>query len=191
MARIVKGALLQATWTVITSYSIHYTKLYEVAIITTNAGDDDIENPDIPLSKGFTKILREGKLVDIEEIDKIEKSDEIVVDRLRVNKENGTRFIDSTDTAFTQDALINIHISGDGVLKFTKELRCPKCSMHFTEPTPQMFSFNSPAGACRECSGFGNILGLDPDLVVPDPDKSLYEGAIEPFTKPSLSYNFV
>lgn len=160
----------------------------QVLIITINAGEDDIENLDIPLSKGFTKILREGVLLDIEDIDKIESSDEIVVDRLRVTKENCTRFIDSTDIAFTQDPLINIHIGGDGVLKFTKELSCPKCSMHFTEPTPQMFSFNSPAGACRECSGFGNILGLDPDLVVPDPEKSLYEGAIEPFTKPSLDH---
>lgn len=75
-------------------------------------------------------------------------------------------------------------------LNIRKNLQCPKCTKVFTEPTPQLFSFNSPAGACPQCKGFGNILDIDPDLVIPDQNKSIYEGAIEPFTKPSMENAF-
>ncbi|NIP38215.1 MAG: excinuclease ABC subunit UvrA [Candidatus Dadabacteria bacterium] len=161
----------------------------QLLIITINTSKDDISNPEIPLSKGFTKIFRDSEEVyEIEELDGLLKNDEIIVDRLRISEETRSRLIDSVESGFMQSHQILFHIDKKPLLKFTKELQCPKCSEHFSEPTPQMFSFNSPSGACRKCSGFGNILDLDPELVVPDPDKSLYEGAIEPFTKPSLDH---
>jgi excinuclease ABC subunit A len=160
----------------------------EILIITTKIGKDYISNPDIPLSKGFTKVLRRNDIHDIEELEKLLKEDQIVIDKLKINNENKSRLIDSVETAFSENSEIRFHINPENILNFTKELQCPKCSQKFAEPTPQMFSFNSPAGACPDCSGFGNILAIDPELIVPDPDKSLYEGAIEPFTKPSLDH---
>ncbi|NIV43252.1 MAG: excinuclease ABC subunit UvrA [Candidatus Dadabacteria bacterium] len=160
----------------------------QALIITIKTTKDYLINPDIPLSKGFTKILRDGQLYDIEELDGLTDKDEIVVDRLRINNDNKSRLIDSIESGFIQSNELIFNIGSDSILRFTKRLQCPKCTKEFSEPTPQMFSFNSPSGACRECSGFGNTLDLDPDLVIPDPDKSLYEGAIEPFTKPSLDH---
>ena len=160
----------------------------DILIITTKITKDDIANPDIPLSKGFTKILRTGDIYEIEELEKLSIEDELVIDRLKIKNENKSRLIDSIETAFTEASEIKFHISEETIFNFSRELQCPKCCQKFGEPTPQLFSFNSPAGACHDCSGFGNILDIDPDLIVPDPDKSLYEGAIEPFTKPSLDH---
>ena len=160
----------------------------EILIISTKISKDDIANPDIPLSKGFTKILRSGEILEIEELGKLSIEDELVIDRLKIKNENKSRLIDSIETAFTEASEIKFHIGEENIFNFSRELQCPKCCQKFGEPTPQLFSFNSPAGACHDCSGFGNILDIDPDLIVPVPDKSLYEGAIEPFTKPSLDH---
>ncbi len=71
-----------------------------------------------------------------------------------------------------------------GRLAFSEHYRCAECELAFPEPTPLLFSFNNPAGACPACNGFGAILAYDPDLIVPDPERSLADGAIDPWSKP-------
>jgi excinuclease ABC subunit A len=74
------------------------------------------------------------------------------------------------------------------VLAFSEKLRCASCAKFFPEPSPNLFSFNSPLGACSACQGFGRVITIDWDLVVPDPAKSIREGAIEPWTKASARW---
>ena len=67
-------------------------------------------------------------------------------------------------------------------------MTCDDCGREYPEPEPRLFSFNSPLGACPECEGFGNIIDVDMDLVVPDPNKSLREGAIAPWNTPAYAH---
>jgi len=74
------------------------------------------------------------------------------------------------------------------VQDYTNQSRCPKCRRTAMPKSAISFSFNSPLGACQTCNGFGNILDIDEDLAIPNPSLSVAQGAIDPFTKPSLSH---
>ena len=76
---------------------------------------------------------------------------------------------------------VSVH-TPEGPLRFSSSLECPYCDIAFREATPNLFSFNSPAGACPECRGFGRIIDIDMDLVVPDPRKTIRDGAVKPWT---------
>ncbi|MEJ2698480.1 MAG: hypothetical protein P8Z70_02295, partial [Desulfuromonadales bacterium] len=65
--------------------------------------------------------------------------------------------------------------------RFYSDFHCPDCDLHYQEPQPNLFSFNSPIGACETCRGFGRTIGVDYDLVVPDPGKTLEDGAVKPW----------
>ncbi len=71
--------------------------------------------------------------------------------------------------------------------RFSADLHCPDCDLHYRDPTPNLFSFNSPLGACETCRGFGRVIGVDPGLVVPDEGKSLHEGAVKPWQTESYA----
>jgi len=71
---------------------------------------------------------------------------------------------------------------------FSARLACEECAREFAEPEPRLFSFNSPLGACPDCEGFGNVIGIDMELVVPDPSKSIREGAIAPWNSPAYAH---
>jgi excinuclease ABC subunit A len=71
---------------------------------------------------------------------------------------------------------------------FSAELSCEDCRLDYPTPEPRLYSFNSPLGACPECEGFGNVIGIDMDLVVPDPSKSIREGAIAPWNSPAYAH---
>ena len=73
-------------------------------------------------------------------------------------------------------------------LAFSNTLACADCGIEYVPPEPRLFSFNSPLGACPNCEGFGNIIGVDMDLVVPDPSKSIREGAIAPWNTPAYAH---
>jgi excinuclease ABC subunit A len=75
-------------------------------------------------------------------------------------------------------------------VRFDDQMRCPQCGHRYIEPEPRLFSFNSPLGACPECEGFGNKIDIDMELVVPDPKKTLREGAIAPWTTPSYEHEY-
>ncbi len=119
----------------------------------------------------------------------------VVIDRLAVAPDIGPRLADAVALAFVegdQDAVIlfpdPVAVGGRGVpvsrLNFTQRFECPNDGTRAPTPTPQLFSFNSPRGACPTCNGFGAVLEYDEALIVPHPDRSLREGAIDPWTKP-------
>ncbi|MBW3595672.1 MAG: excinuclease ABC subunit A, partial [Planctomycetes bacterium] len=95
------------------------------------------------------------------------------------SEENGTRSVPTT-----------LEIDGRPFIRrsFSTTLRCDECGRDYPAPEPRLFSFNSPLGACPRCEGFGNVLDVDLDLVVPDPEKSLREGAIAPWTTPAYAH---
>ncbi|MGD2217640.1 MAG: excinuclease ABC subunit UvrA, partial [Gemmatimonadales bacterium] len=113
----------------------------------------------------------------------------VVVDRLKVGGASRSRLADSLGTAFSEgdgEALVLVAADEEASqrLAFTERFRCPNCDLTFPDPVPTLFSFNSPLGACPTCNGFGATLEFDLDLVVPDPQRSLADGAVEPWTKP-------
>ncbi len=113
----------------------------------------------------------------------------VVVDRLKVGEASESRLADSLGTAFAHGDGEAVVLAKNGDERgerhaFTERFRCPECASTFPEPTPALFSFNSPVGACPECNGFGATLEFDLDLVVPDPDRSIADGAVDPWEKP-------
>jgi len=135
--------------------------------------------------EGFVRVRVDGKIIDLSEkinIDKkIKHSIEIVVDRLVVSGNIKKRLTESIETALKAGkGLVMIN---DKNLLFSEQHACPDCGISFEEIEPRIFSFNSPYGACPKCSGLGTRVEMDPDLVVPDKDKSLREGAIAPWHK--------
>src|SRR5258708_16089761 len=71
--------------------------------------------------------------------------------------------------------------SADELWRFSSDLHCPDCDIHYSDPTPSAFSFNSPLGACPTCRGFGRVIGFDLGLWIPDPAKTLLAGAVKPW----------
>ncbi len=114
----------------------------------------------------------------------------VIVDRLVVEEPSRTRIADAIGTAFREgdgDCEIVMASTGAGPLpslKFTERFECPNDGTHAPAPTPQLFSFNSPRGACARCNGFGATLEYDESLIIPYPDRTLRDGAIDPWTKP-------
>jgi excinuclease ABC subunit A len=112
----------------------------------------------------------------------------VSVDLLKVDLLNKERLTDSLEQAFRLGrGEAQVWVAGE-VLKFSEKPRCFSCGRSFPEPSPNLFSFNSPLGACPSCQGFGRVITIDWDLVVPDATKSIKEGAIEPWTKASTRW---
>jgi excinuclease ABC subunit A len=116
----------------------------------------------------------------------------VVVDRLAVGDDARGRLADAVGTAFREgdgDCAVILSLSEDAksrsrTLRFTERFECPNDGTRAPTPTPQLFSFNSPRGACKRCNGFGATLEYDEALIVPYPTRTLREGAIDPWTKP-------
>ena len=113
----------------------------------------------------------------------------MLVDRLTVTPESRTRIVDAIETAYREAGEVLFEIPADDAnaertLRFAQRFECKNCRLKYEEPEPRLFSFNNPYGACPKCQGFGNTIDFDLDLVIPDPMKSLADGAIEPWTKP-------
>ena len=113
-----------------------------------------------------------------------------MVDRLVVAPAIKERLADALETAFRLGAgHLGILLVDEGrELKFSNRFYCDYCDLEYPEPTPNLFSFNSPIGACPKCQGFGNTIEIDMDLVVPDKDKTLRGGAIQPWTTPAYCH---
>ena len=149
------------------------------------------EELSVLLQKGFLRVIYHDKLVKIEDLlaDKSlaatqtlqERELLIVIDRVSVNAEEETlsRIADSAQTAFFEG-------KGECLVELT-DTKHPFCdrfeldNLVFEEPSPNFFSFNNPYGACKRCEGYGKIMGIDEDLVIPDKSTSVYEGAIAPW----------
>ncbi len=140
------------------------------------------------LSKGYTRILLDGQISDLEGLEELPQDAEVVIDRVSIKEISYSRVVDSLETGFSDSKYVHVHIVEGKMIRYSKDLECTSCHTKFSNPEPLLFSFNSPRGACPECNGFGNILKLDPSLIIPNPEKTLAEGAIEPLTKPSHQF---
>ena len=131
--------------------------------------------------EGFVRVRVDGEvyeLTDDIEIDRKKKHNiELVVDRLVVKEEIRTRLTESVETALKYaNNLVVIDIPGDKEILYSQNYACPDCNISIEELTPRMFSFNNPFGACPTCTGIGYLMKMDEDLVVPDKNKTLYDG---------------
>ena len=157
------------------------TRFLLLAPIPARKGRTLEEQLQIYLQQGFTRIVLDKEIIRIEEYTP-KKGDvpTLLIDRLTVSDSNETasRLLDSAETAFYEG-------NGTCLLQFMDEekphsfcIRFEADGIEFEEPTEQMFSFNSPIGACPDCEGFGRIVGIDEDLVIPNKLLSVYDGAV-------------
>jgi excinuclease ABC subunit A len=137
--------------------------------------------------QGFGRVRVNGTVRDLAEEIELHKTKkhtiEVVVDRLVVRDTGAARLADSLETALRLAegvAVVEVPDSGQAWV-FSERLACVRCGISFPEVSPRMFSFNNPYGACPACGGLGTRLEIDPDLVVPDPRKSLAKGVLAPW----------
>jgi excinuclease ABC subunit A len=140
--------------------------------------------------KGFGRLFVDGATVNLDEVDTAALRDRtvlpVIVDRVKVDADVQARLSGSIETAYQEGGGAAFAIEADSgrVHKFSERFECRECNIPYEVPQPRLFSFNNPFGACPICHGFGNIIELDMDLVVPDPSKSIQQNAIEPWSKP-------
>jgi excinuclease ABC subunit A len=154
--------------------------------------------------RGYGRLLVDGRAVAFDELDRASLKDrttlDVIVDRLRIEGDLRSRLTDSIETSYREGGgaafAIVLHdaaqeptnpesrIPNPDRIEFSERFECRTCSIAYETPQPRLFSFNNPFGACPTCHGFGNIIELDMDLVVPDSSKSINQGAIEPWSKP-------
>lgn len=143
--------------------------------------------------KGYVRVRVDGEIMDVTQVPELDKNKnhtiEIVVDRLVVKPGIETRLADSIETVLElADGRLVVDIIDGDKLEFSEKHACPICGFSIGELEPRMFSFNSPFGACPTCDGLGQKLTVDLDLVVPDKDKTLNEGAILPWEPTSSDF---
>lgn len=144
--------------------------------------------------KGFTRVRVDDEMYDIEDVPALDKNYkhniEVVVDRIVVRPDMGNRVADSLETALglTEGLAIAENADTNDRTLFSAKFACPVSGFTIDEIEPRLFSFNNPHGACPACDGLGTKMYFDPELVVPDSDKSLKDGAIAPWSSSSSSY---
>jgi excinuclease ABC subunit A len=152
-------------------------------------------------TQGFSRARVDGVVYGLDEVPKLKKQEkhsvEVVVDRLTVNPSSRRRLTDSVETALglghgyvVLDFVDLDETDPQRERIYSEHLACPRDGLSFEELEPRSFSFNSPFGACPECSGLGTTREVDVELVVPDPDLSLSEGAIAPWSRGTVSGYF-
>ena len=169
-----------------------------------NGNGNSLPFPDDPIAsgidtlrrRGFGRLLIDGRTVTLDEAAadpgqfRESTSLTVIVDRLKVDPEIRSRLTDSIETAFHEGdgAAFAIEVDDGGAIRtthrFSERFECRPCGIPYEVPQPRLFSFNNPFGACPTCHGFGNIIELDMNLVVPEAGRTINGGAIEPWTKP-------
>lgn len=133
--------------------------------------------------QGYVRVRIDGEIYEISETPSLEKNKkhtiEVVVDRLVIRDDIQQRLTDSLETAMNlSGGLVIINIVGGEDMLFSQNYACPDCNISIEELAPRMFSFNNPYGACPSCSGLGTLLKVDPNVIIPNRDLSLNQGAI-------------
>jgi len=156
--------------------------------------------------RGFNRLFQDGQVFEFstpESLLDINFAEPVfvLVDRIVVSADSRARIVDATEISFREagevifeapenprprEAWTGLPVNGQSArqIRFSQRFECKTCGIRYEEPEPRLFSFNNPYGACPRCQGFGNTIDFDLGLVIPDPTKSLNEGAIEPWTKP-------
>ncbi len=162
--KLEEGTKIQILAPVVRSRKGEYTKLFE------------------DLSKdGFARVRVDGEIYELTDEIKLDKNKkheiEIVVDRLIIKKEIVARLTESIEIALKHaENMVLIDILGSKPILYSCNYACPDCGFSFPELAPRMFSFNNPYGACPKCSGIGYLMKMDEDLIIPDKNKTLYDG---------------
>ncbi len=143
--------------------------------------------------RGFIRVRVDGKIYEIEEVPELHKykkhNIEVVVDRLIIKPDIRKRLADSLEIALKEgEGLCIVGIDGKEDRIFSEALACVDCGFSYEEISPRLFSFNSPYGACPTCHGLGTKMEIDPDRLIPDPNLSVMEGAIESWGEPSSNW---
>jgi excinuclease ABC subunit A len=148
-------------------------------VVPDNFSEEEVQ--ELLSKQGYTRIYKkEGKKL------------EVLQDRLSAGAENRGRIVEDLEAALKYgQGRVTAHVmdaGGESVeqLRFSSDLHCAFCDIHYGDPTPNLFSFNSPVGACPTCRGFGRTIGIDWNLVVPDDSKSLAGGAVRPWQTESF-----
>ncbi|MBI1814545.1 MAG: excinuclease ABC subunit UvrA [Deltaproteobacteria bacterium] len=144
------------------------------------------------IRSGFRRLLVNGEVVDVEAVTTAPGATvTVVVDRVAVRADHKTRLVDSIEQALRFGKGRVALIFPDEAMReepFVDRLECPRCHIAYREATSNLFSFNSPLGACETCRGFGRVIDIDLDLVIPDPRKSLADGAVKPWSTPKTEW---
>lgn len=152
------------------------------------------------LQQGFSRLYRDGEVIELQKPEDYPFDDFngtfVLIDRLKAGGDIRQRLVDSLETCFREGhaAMVETPRRPGGeqdirtTLKFSDRYICKYDGTRYEEPEPHLFSFNSPFGACPTCQGFGNTIGIDYGLVIPNPLISLKAGAIEPFTRPQHAW---
>ncbi len=143
--------------------------------------------------QGFVRVRVNGELRDLSESIELEKNKkhtiEVVVDRIVIKEGVEARLADSIETALKlSGGQLLVDLMGEEELRFSSNFACPICGFSMEELSPRMFSFNSPFGACTRCDGLGVKMIVDPDLLIPDTEKSIEEGAFLAWTGSTSNY---
>ena len=136
------------------------------------------------MQMGFDRIYLRDQVISLDEWQPARHQEEIqvLVDRVMFQVRDRRRILDSLELAFRfGGGRLKVWIPPDRSYVFSNKLECAACKIHYSTPLPNLFSFNSPIGACDTCRGFGRTIGIDLDLIIPDPSRSLKNGAIKPF----------
>ncbi|MDE5753592.1 MAG: excinuclease ABC subunit UvrA, partial [Oscillospiraceae bacterium] len=159
------------------------TKIQILAPIIRGKKGQHVKELEQARKSGFVRVRIDGIQYDLSEEIKLEKNNkhviEIIVDRLVIKPEIQSRLTDSLETtASLTGGIIHVDVLGGELLSFSQNYACPEHNISMEELTPRLFSFNNPYGACETCTGLGIFRKIDRDMIVPNPELSILEGAI-------------
>ncbi|HWJ03049.1 MAG TPA: excinuclease ABC subunit UvrA, partial [Verrucomicrobiae bacterium] len=142
---------------------------------------------------GYVRVRVDGEVMELDQEIKLEKnkkhSIEVVVDRISLKPDITSRLAGSLEAALALgEGVAMVDVMEHGEIMFSENFACVDCGISLEELAPRMFSFNSPFGACPACTGLGNTMEIDPELVIPDMRKSLADGAIVPWSRSTSNY---
>lgn len=157
------------------------TKIQVLAPVIRSKKGEFIKQLEEYQKEGFVRARVDGQIYELSDdidLDRKKKHEiELVVDRLVIKEDIRSRLTESVEIALKHaNNLVLIDIIGQNPVLYSTNYACPHCGFSFPELSPRMFSFNNPFGACPECSGIGYLMKMDPDLVIPDKNKTLYDG---------------
>jgi excinuclease ABC subunit A len=140
---------------------------------------------------GYRRILVDERVTDLDEVppSRARREIDVLVDRLVARPRDRARLVEALETGMLRgDERVDVRVVGQGLFRYSKGLHCPHCDRSFRDPTPGLFSFNNPLGACETCRGFGRTIGVDWDKVFPDKRRSVANKAIAPWRGKSTAW---
>lgn len=160
------------------------TKIQLLAPIVRGRKGEYVKELESVRNSGFVRVRIDGEIFDLSEQIKLKKNNkhtiEVVVDRLVIKESIKSRLADSIETATKlSEGLLNVDVIGSEELTFSLNYACPDHGVSIGEITPRMFSFNSPFGSCKKCSGLGVFMEISPSMIIPDRKLSIRQGAIK------------